>query len=223
MTLTYMDGNKFGYHEEFLKKTSENISIPSFTVTFVSKVSDEEMAFFIDAKNENRVEIESGITINDYGILFTNGCRVEVKSQNNYVYRLKENSEFSLENTIEGVKPVLFGNIYMFGTKKTDPIIDGGKYRTSCYTNTGTGCIVKNSSYGIDVYYSLDWENDIYEYDEKGHKFNIESMGKYSKIKLHADFSKEMRKRYKVLSEEIMKDEEINDLVTEFINPIYWR
>src|SRR5574337_1077186 len=63
----------------------------------------------------------------------TNSSHVEIISSMNQLYRLGTESEFCIENTAEGMLPVVFGKVYRKFLRGIPEFISGGKYRTSCW------------------------------------------------------------------------------------------
>lgn len=79
-----------------------------YTVTFVSKMETVE---FVDYTTEQSTLVKAGTILNVCGLLKSNSAQVEIRSGNGNLYRLGSNSELSLEYTVEGVQPVLYGRV----------------------------------------------------------------------------------------------------------------
>ena len=99
MKFTYSDGTKVG-DGAFLREP--------YTVTFVSKMETVE---FVDYTTEQSTLVKAGTILNVCGLLKSNSAQVEIRSGNGNLYRLGSNSELSLEYTVEGVQPVLYGRV----------------------------------------------------------------------------------------------------------------
>lgn len=218
--LTYTDQTIFNSHD-----THQKLGIPNsnfnYRVTYISENEGQKPVFISNNTDETIVEI--GASINEGGLLKTNSQKVEIRSNTGFIYRLAPKSEFSIENTIAGLVPVYYGTVYIFGLAKSE-FINGGKYRTSCYTQTRpTSLLISNIKNDIDVYYTLDYGTEIYEYDEMGRTFPIFSSESLSKTELRIDTSKNMRNRYEVIHHSALSNDEINKIFDYFVNPINWR
>lgn len=180
----------------------------------VTYVSNNTSILCLGGSEEKLV---SGTVIGLNALIRTNFSYVEIKNSHNQTFRLAPHSEFCLENTIEGIAPVYYGDI-QFYSLCSEIIRSGGKYRTSCWiTKTFTDHDIHGSQkfaierydHASDVYYSFDNGYDIYEYDELGEKYTITSLSPFQKCILQYDFSKNMKSRYKVLTLEPLKSTDL--------------
>lgn len=219
--LLYQDKTVFNSHDGHLKLGTQH-SLFSYVVTYISDSIGRDAIF----KNINGdiYKVDMGASVSEGGILFTNDHRVEIKSSSGITYRLAENSEFSIERTVAGVVPVYYGKVYISGYTP-NKFIDGGKYRTSCYNSTTRplDLVIMNYSENVDIYYSLEYEAEVHEYDEKGERFNLFFSDKFTETKLETVAHKSMRDKYKVLCKRIMTNSEIERIYDYFVNPINWR
>lgn len=108
MDFTYSDGTKVGQHEEHLRKVGRFSLENPYTVTFVSEKDTVE---FFNYETKESTVLNAGTILNTCGLLKTNSARVEIRNNEGDLYRLVDNSDFSIEYTIEGVKPVFYGNV----------------------------------------------------------------------------------------------------------------
>lgn len=90
----------------------------------------------------------------------------------NQLYRLGTESEFCIENTAEGMLPVVFGKVYRKFLRGIPEFFSGGKYRTSCWNGMEETAIL-NLDGTKDEYYSFENAVNIYEYDEQGDNFKL--------------------------------------------------
>lgn len=68
----------------------------------------------------------------------------------------------------------------------------------------------------------MDFPATIYEYDEKGERFDIFSQSALSKTALTFDDSKLMRDRYTVKYQTKISQQEIDYIISNFVNPNNW-
>lgn len=164
-------------------------------------------------------KLESGSVIGLNTLINTNNSKIIIRNFKGEEIRLIENSSFSLENTIEGQKPVIYGNIY-FKPSYND-FFNGPKYRTSCWASKSR-YIIENNSNNVDTYYNLDSILNIYEYDENCNRFLIASSGEFNKIELKIFDKQKMRNRYKIQSINLLNEQEIKRLFDVYLNPCKW-
>lgn len=206
-----------GNHKYYLKKVGDinSVSNDVFRVTYISGNSAT-----VTYNNEIH-PLKEGTIIGANTIIKTNFSKIEICSQNNETYRLNENSEFCIENTIEGLKPVYYGNVY-YKCNKLNITNGSGKYRTSCWFDVTTSLLIERINHYSDIYYTLDEPLEIYEYDESGIKFSIVKIEPFQKCTLKFDFKKNMRNRYKVIEIENINQEEIEYIYNNYVSPINW-
>ncbi len=233
MKFTYSDGTKVGEHEKHLTKVGDGAFLREpYTVTFVSKMETVE---FVDYTTEQSTLVKAGTILNVCGLLKSNSAQVEIRSGNGNLYRLGSNSELSLEYTVEGVQPVLYGRVlyasednFLYfpekngGRIKNDQVYQpGGKYRTSCYMfNFGNGMAVTDClSTNEDVYYTLSGSLEVYEYDENGKPFTIFKAEPFQKVRVQFNPHKKMKERYVVTEKEQLNNNQLRKLYEEFVFP----
>lgn len=237
MDFTYSDGTKVGQHEEHLRKVGRFSLENPYTVTFVSEKDTVE---FFNYETKESTVLNAGTILNTCGLLKTNSARVEIRNNEGDLYQLVDNSDFSIEYTIEGVKPVFYGNVLYASEdiityspeKNRAPIKHGresrrgggGKYRTSCYMfNFGKGIVIIDSlSPNEDVYYNLSGPLAVYEYDETGKQFTIFTAEPFQKVRVQFDDSKNLRERYQILEKAQISSTRMNKLYQDFIYQNSW-
>lgn len=235
MVFTYSDGTKVGEHEKHLRKVGSFLFENPYMVTFVSK---EDTVEFLNYETTERVFLNEGIILSTCGLLKTNSARVEIRNRDGDLYRLASNSEFSIEYTVEGIRPVFYGKVLYASEdtityspeKNRGPIkhdykrSGGGKYRTSCYMfNFGKGIVVIDSlGPSEDVYYNLSGPLAVYEYDEMGRQFTIFTAEPFQKIRLRFDNGKKLRERYQVLEKSRISNSRLSSLYQHFIFQNSW-
>ncbi|QTJ32166.1 hypothetical protein [Dolosigranulum pigrum] len=174
---------------------------------------------------DNRVEeLLPGTMIGVDAIVRTGESYVEIRNSYNQIFRLAPDSEFCLENTIEGIVPVYYGDVQFTSLTTNEVVMSGGKYRTSCWTGPApTGMAssynkftIERINYKEDMYYSFEQPYTVYEYDEIGHKFEIVTLPPYHKCQLTFDFLKPMRERYEVVNISEMKTDDIARLYAKY-------
>lgn len=206
----YSSIKDIGNHESYLKKVGEfqNLANP-FRVTYLSKLGLAKV--YTESEEYDVVE---GMILGTNALLKTNGADVELIGADNTALRLTGMSEFCVENTVEGVRPVVYGNVLY---KKGDNTIRGAhiKIRSNCWSGHIMRFVTERINNKSDLYYTLEEPLTIYEYDESGKKFTIVSLEPYQKCVLSFDFKECMRKRYTV--------KEIADLSKDEIARIYER
>ena len=213
--ITYPNGKELGSHELHLKKLSQAALLRPYRVTFVSS---SDIPATVQVDNE-KIILKSGMLIYENQLIETNSSRVELRSKA-AMYRLERNSEFCIENTAEGMLPVYYGHVYV----KPSPFYDNGKYRTSCYMpDPSTDVLIMNVDDSEDVYYSLENEVKISEYDEEGRMFTITQMSPFTKLVLSFDATQMMRNKYKVSHTSSLTDKDIDEIYDLFIKPNRWR
>ncbi len=219
MRVKYLDGSAIGSHEASLQKICEfKIDVP-YIVTYVSK---QDSAVFIDFSKEKSIFLNKGMVISTEGIINSNDSRIEIKNLNGYTYRLMEQSEISFEHTVEGIKPVYYGDVAVISSEKYNPLIDGGKYRTSCWNSTTGNFLVRTEGDGLDKYVTLGKSLSVYEYDESGRKFEIFKMPEYTEFLVKFDKNKSMRERYRIVSKRKLTNKELAKLHEQYIFPENW-
>ncbi len=205
----YKNSAEIGNHERIYNKIGEFYN--NEDVCRITYISNNYNATIIYKDKE--IKANTGMILGANVILKTNNSIVELKTSKNGTIRLSYNSEICLENTIEGIKPVFYGDIYLESVP--------GKYRTSCY-GKGEEIIIKAINKNTDTYYTLNSELEVYEYDEDGNRFTIFRLEPYQKCILIADFNKSMRNRYKIESISDIEAKEIEKLYMEFVIPNNW-
>lgn len=218
--LKYMDGRSFGYHERNAKLGTINNTITPYLVTFISNNAGDKPIF--EDLDGNKIEAKIGNVLDGMGILNTRDQRVELRSSDGMIFRLDKQSEFSIERTIEGIQPVYSGKVYLMSPSTFLKPPAKGKYPSSCYC-FATNIFIEGLDNNRDAYYTLDFEALIYEYDEKGQKFSIFNQSPYTKTILKYRDNVPMRERYEVVEQRTLTNNEIDELVKKFTNPILWR
>lgn len=79
-----------------------------YRVTYVSQ-SDNPATV---AVNDELFNLKVGMLIYQTQLINTHSSHVEIISSINQLYRLGKESEFCIENTAEGMIPVVFGKVY---------------------------------------------------------------------------------------------------------------
>lgn len=216
--MNYIDGKAIGSHEVYLNKLGSATLNATYRVTYVSQSSNSAIVMV----NGELLDLKVGTIIYEGQLISTNSSHVEIISSMNQLYRLGTESEFCIENTAEGVLPVVFGKVYRKFLRGIPEFISGGKYRTSCWNGMEETAIL-NLDGTKDEYYSFENAVNIYEYDEAGRQFQIAHMEPFTKIILSFDESSKMRQRYKVSSVLEMTNREIDWIYNVFVKPINWR
>lgn len=216
--MNYIDGKAIGSHEVYLNKLGSATLNATYRVTYVSQSSNSAKVMV----NGELLDLKVGTIIYEGQLISTNSSHVEIISSMNQLYRLGTESEFCIENTAEGMLPVVFGKVYRKFLRGIPEFISGGKYRTSCWNGMEETAIL-NLDGTKDEYYSFENAVNIYEYDEAGRQFQIAHMEPFTKMILSFDESSKMRQRYKVSSVLEMTNREIDWIYNVFVKPINWR
>jgi hypothetical protein len=167
-------------------------------------------------------KLGEGTVLGVNSVIQTNDGRAEVRSISGAIFRLGSQSEFEIKQTVEGKVPVYYGNVYV-NTAFSESPISGGKYRTSCYTQTHIqGVLTTRISDDSDCYYSLDGAVEIYEYDESGRKFQIAHLEPFQALTLKFNDTLKMRSRYLVTSRKDLSKQKIDELYTNYVVPTTW-
>lgn len=216
--MNYIDGKAIGSHEVYLNKLGSATLNATYRVTYVSQSSNSATVMV----NGELLDLKVGTIIYEGQLISTNSSHVEIISSMNQLYRLGTENEFCIENTAEGMLPVVFGKVYRKFLRGIPEFISGGKYRTSCWNGMEETAIL-NLDGTKDEYYSFENAVNIYEYDEAGRQFQIAHMEPFTKMILSFDESSKMRQRYKVSSVLEMTNREIDWIYNVFVKPINWR
>ncbi|WP_283679625.1 hypothetical protein [Lentilactobacillus sp. Marseille-Q4993] len=210
-------GTFFDDNESYLIRQEGLPSTCSYVVTYLS--GDDVCSI---SPLGYMTELTSGTLIGmDYEIRTGNG-RVEIRSSTGVVFRLGKHSSFSIKKTIAGECPVYYGNVFI-SNDEGQQVLGGGKYRTSCYVPGHTNLLIKPVTDTIDCYYVLNYDINIVEFDENGRQFFIDHADQYTKLELSFDDSMPMRKKYTTLSKHDLTDDEITELYTDWVSPVFWR
>lgn len=201
-----------------LTKQKDETLIKPYSVTFVGNDYGERAT--VTFQNESTMQLKEGAILTSLCSIDTKDQRVEIESSDGIIFRLGTNSIFNIENTIEGVVPVYYGKVYVEVRNQTQNQ-PTHKYYTSCWAESTT-IFIDNVSDHEDCYYTLDFPAIIYEYDEKGKRFDIFSQPALSKTALTFDDSKLMRDRYTVKYQTKISQQEINYIISNFVNPNNW-
>ena len=198
MKFTYSDGTKVGEHEKHLTKVGDGAFLREpYTVTFVSKMETVE---FVDYTTEQSTLVKAGTILNVCGLLKSNSAQVEIRSGNGNLYRLGSNSELSLEYTVEGVQPVLYGRV-LYASEDNflyfpEKMVGGSKMIKSINLVENTvlvvTCLIFGNGMAVtdclstneDVYYTLSGSLEVYEYDENGKPFTIFKAEPFQKVRV---------------------------------------
>ena len=214
----YNSYDEIGNHESHFEKIGDFTNLSTiFRVTFLSKNTASVET------NEGVESLSLGTLIGINAIIRTNSSVNEMKDIFDNCFRICENSEFVLEQTIEGIVPVVYGNV-MFIPKVGEYTAYKVKYRTSCYTGS-LKQYIQMLSPTSDIYYSFEEPIEIYEYDENGEngeKFTIAKLAPFHKCVIEFKHGLAMRDRYHVKSNERQTLEEFLDIQKNFIFPIFW-
>ncbi len=204
----YNSVKEIGNHEEYLVKVGsfDGLDMP-YRITHLAQ--DKQARIY---HGDQELEAKEGMILGKNALLQTNGSEVELTGVDSSILRLTGKSEFCIENTVEGICPVVYGNIYRCNGEDLHRAAHI-KVRSSCWTVHINEFIVERKDCKSDYYYSLSKPIDIYEYDERGHRFKIVSLKAFQKCILSFDFNKSMRERYKV--------EEVFDLTKEDVSYLY--
>lgn len=216
--MDYKNGKVVGSHELYLNKLGNATLNAIYRVTYVSQ-SDNPATV---AVNDELFNLKVGMLIYETQLINTHSSHVEIISSINQLYRLGTESEFCIENTAEGMIPVVFGKVYRKFLRSVPEFISGGKYRTSCWNGMEETAVL-NLNEKEDEYYSFENSVNIYEYDESGRQFQIAHMEPFSKMNLSFDESHRMRERYNVSGISEMTNREIDWIYNTFVKPINWR
>ncbi|WAA12911.1 hypothetical protein [Fervidibacillus halotolerans] len=173
--------------------------------------------------SEGKTPLVEGTIIGVNELIVSNDSKVEIKDNIGLMFRLGENSEFSLELTALGIAPVFYGEVYK-GRLGGHPIVMcGGKYRTSCYVQCLTTMFFENLESDLDAFYALSDEVEVWEYDERGRRFPIVTLEEGYKANIRYLEDKPMRERYVVESIEPITDDKYDYITSKFMNPKNWR
>lgn len=213
----YSSLSDIGNHENHVNKVGDfkNMNV-SYRVTFVSS----DGGATVETKS-GISPLKAGMVIGLDALVLTNSANIEITDSNETKFRLNAGSQFCIEDTIQGIRPVLYGNISVISSDNYKSIMDQFKYVTSCWNNLVTQvieCLTSTS----DIYYALDSGLEIAEFDEEGNKFLIARLEPFEKCILKADYSKNMRERYTVLQLEKMSLEDLSRIYNEYIIPVRW-
>ncbi len=200
--------------QKTLNKKNSDLIKP-YSVTFIS--TDEGNGPTINFNKGQQKQLKVGDILTDICHIKTNSHRVEIESSDGTLFRLGQNSEFSIEKTEEGIVPVYYGEVYV-EARDQQPT---HKYYTSCWCESTT-IFIDNVSDHEDCYYTLDFPATIYEYDEEGKRFDIFKQLALTKTSLTFDDNKLMRDRYTVKYQKKISQDEIDYIVSNFVNPNNW-
>lgn len=106
--MNYIDGKAIGSHEVYLNKLGSATLNATYRVTYVSQSSNSATVMV----NGVLLDLKVGTIIYEGQLISTNSSHVEIISSMNQLYRLGTESEFCIENTAEGMLPVVFGKVY---------------------------------------------------------------------------------------------------------------
>ncbi|GBG93900.1 hypothetical protein LFYK43_03590 [Ligilactobacillus salitolerans] len=152
----------------------------------------------------------------------TNNGRIAIRSSRSTIYRVGPQSSFSVQQAIAGEVAIFYGKVYTDSLRSKE-IVDGAKYRTSCYLPGPVTGLITNIDAETDRYYSFSDPLEIMEYDEQGERFQIARVEPFSKLELSFDDSLKMRERYKIVATLKLDDAEIASLYSDWVSPIKWK
>lgn len=219
MKLIIQDKKKiFDAHEYQLVKQSNLPKTCSFVVTYASgnKIKSLNPSGSVSS-------ISAGTLLGLNHEIQTNSNRMVIQSSRGTIYRVGPHSSFSVQQTIEGESAIFFGQVFVDSLRVKSGIIDGAKYRTSCYVPSPIIDLTKNINFNTDCYYAFSDPVEIVEYDEQGEKFQIARVEPFSKLELSFDNSLKMRERYTVVATSKLDNSEIDSLYSEWVSPLNWR
>lgn len=192
-----------------------------FHVVFVSQAKNIEPSIVFQGKS---IALKMGQKIEIGQMIRTNSSRIEIRDNWGAIFRLGENSEFSVEQTEGGIAPVYYGEVYKGRISyEPDKMCATSKYRTSCWMNCTKDVFMHPTETNADVFYSFSADCPIWEYDESGRKFTIVHLDEGQKCSLTYHPNVPMRERYTVTNISSISDSEYDYIVTHFINPRCWR
>ncbi len=219
MSRFYESIEDVGSHEEHIIKIGNFMGMSvGYRVTYVENSSAEVIS------NNFRNGLKVGSVIGFDALIKTNNSRVEITASDGFVYRLGGDSEFCVENTIEGLKPVFFGSVYFSPPNETVMAggTSGGKYRTSCWILAKSHLLIENVDDNTDRYYAFEKGFDVYEYDESGREFLIMNVKPFTSCDLYCDLTKPMRERYTVVNEITLNRNDVTHFYNEYVSPVNW-
>lgn len=212
----YTSYKDLGNHESYMKKVGDFTGVTN--PVRITKMLQKNIAKIIIGDEE--IMATEGMILGTNAILKTDGAEVELKTVDDSVFRLIGKSEFCLESTMSGIIPVVYGNVFY---KQSGSFIKSyWKYRTSCYVGKSDSYIIERIDEKQDIYYNLSEELNIYEYDERGNKFDIVNIMPYQKCILSYDSSKPMLKRYTVTNVENLKENDILKIYANYMSNEKW-
>ncbi len=207
-------------HESHIqKRESSYLPKDTYRVTKVN-IQGEKAAEILSTNGKFPLVEGTVIGLND--LILTHNCLVEIRDNNGLIFRLGEHPEFSLELTVIGIAPIFFGSVFKTRFSGYPPTMCAGKYRTSCYLKCPTTLHTENVEDGLDVFYSLSEETEIWEYDEKGKKFPIINVEEGYKVYLRYISNRPMRERYNIEKIQPISHQEYDYIAMNYMNPKYW-
>lgn len=192
----------------------------TFRVTFVDDSVVNVPTIHTKGKEIPLIE---GVILETYDYIETKDGKVEIKGHTGLRFRLGDNSTFVLEPTEIGVIPVFHGKVFKGRFGGIPITMCGGKYRTSCYVQCPPTIFAKSIETNLDTFYSIGDNLEIWEYDERGKKFPIVNIEEGYKVALRFHEGKQMRERYEVDTIEEIKDEEYDNITSNYMNPKNWK
>lgn len=180
--------------------------------------------YLIKAKvlyNDIELEAKAGMVLGLNAILKTNGSDIELTSPRGSVFRLMGRSEFCIENTVEGVIPVVYGNV-LYRKGKNEIYDMHIKYRTSCFCNETSTIIAQKIDNTSDLYYTMEEPLTIYEYNEYGQYFEIVKLKPYQQCILSFNMKNKMNDRYKVKDIKNLCTKDIVKIFENYLLPAKW-
>lgn len=210
------------HESHILKGNAAYLPKATFRVTVVKNIG-KETAKLMTADN-GIIELEEGTLIGLNELILANQSEIEIRSELGFVFRLGQYAEFSLELTVLGISPILYGNIWKgYLSGNTQPIVMCAKYRTSCYIPCASSFYTEAIDGNHDAFYVLSDNFIIWEFDERGKQFPIVTAEEGQKVVLEFDNDRPMRERYTVTSVEEISNKEYDYITESFLNPKEWR
>lgn len=187
-----------------------------FRVTYLSKKGEAKILY-----NKTEIDVTEGMVLGVNAILKTNGKDVELTSAGGSIIRLTEQSEFCIESSVDGIIPVLYGNVF-YKEGKMEVYAGHVKYRTSCFCSRTSSIVAEKVNGNSDRYYTMEEPLTIYEYDECGHRFEIVNLKPYQQCILNYNIQNCMRERYRVKEVRDLDTKDMVEIFEKYIKPDKW-
>ena len=149
--------------------------------------------------------------------------RMEIRNSEGDVFRLQENTEFVVQDTEEGLQPVIYGEVFAVVAASWM------KYRTSCYScrshaSAPLQVLVRPNKehQNTDEYLLAMGDMVVHDFDEHGRHFVICSLEEGEKAQIQYNPDVAIGRAKYIARIEKMSDEDWNYVQSEFLDSRRW-